>query len=91
MHHPGQLSGIDQRNLPQKLPPDGIQTIIQQRLTRVLVADQELLQLTAVAGRALNMALIKQLNDGEIPHAWLTRCANEYISTSLSEIINRMT
>ncbi len=47
----GRLKAIGEMTLPEQLLPEGIQTIIEQRLTYIPVKAQALLQLAAVAGQ----------------------------------------
>ncbi len=69
------LSDIGQMQLPERLMPVGIQSIIEGRLRRVPAAGHKLLQLAAVAGRELDLALLRQLSeDVSIDGWWLAVC-----------------
>lgn len=72
----GRLNEIGAMNLPGQVFPQGMQTIIQQRLDRVPAAAQHLLQLAAIAGRHLDLSLLGWLNQGEPLDGWLMSCAN---------------
>ncbi|MCA9997705.1 MAG: AAA family ATPase, partial [Anaerolineales bacterium] len=72
----GQLTAIGRAELPESLMPDGIQTIIKQRLERVPLEAQPLLKLTAVAGRHLDLALLRGLAPKiNVDNWWLSVCA----------------
>ena len=68
----GELDLIDHANLPEKLLPDGIRSIVQRRLDRVPEDARPLLQLAALAGRELDLDLLRTFTadfDG-----WLEQC-----------------
>ena len=76
----GQLAAIGHELWPETLMPDGIQTIVNQRLARVPESARHLLELAAVAGRELDMALLQQLApEVDIENRWLPVCAETTI------------
>ncbi|MCA9995563.1 MAG: DUF2791 family P-loop domain-containing protein [Anaerolineales bacterium] len=75
----GRLSAVSQMELPDRLFPQGIESLIRRRLARVPEAVKRLLPGVAVAGRQLDLAVVRQLA-GQIGLAmplvdWLTVCA----------------
>ena len=70
----GQLGNIGQANLPERLFPEGIQSIVQRRLQQVPSNAQSLLQVAAVAGRELNLRLLRTQSNGLNLENWLTTC-----------------
>jgi tetratricopeptide (TPR) repeat protein len=72
----GQLTAIGRAELPERLMPQGIQTVISRRLQRIPAAAQPLLVQTAVAGRELDLALLHILAPGlDLDSWWLPACA----------------
>lgn len=75
----GRLSAIGQMPLPQQLFPQGIQTIVRRRLSRVPDAAVPLLVGTAVAGRQIDLKLLPLLagttNTTISIETWLSTCA----------------
>ncbi len=68
----GQLDRIADADLNDKLLPVGIQDVFQRRLNRIPEADHPLLQLAALAGRELDLDVLRHLSpDCE---GWLERC-----------------
>ena len=69
----GQLETIGQMHLPETVFPAGIATIISQRLANLPTEVKPLLNLAALAGRELNLPLLKFLSAGHISleKAWL--------------------
>lgn len=79
----GRLSAISSADLPKKLFPRGIETIIERRLTRVPERAKPLLTGAAVLGRQLDLSLLSELaathsNDLELDD-WLNLCADAAI------------
>ncbi|MGB0387255.1 MAG: tetratricopeptide repeat protein [Ardenticatenaceae bacterium] len=80
----GRLGGIANMSLPEKVMPQGIATIVQRRLARVPKAAHQLLNLAAVAGRALDLAVMEAFATETCPEErginmhnwWLPVCAN---------------
>ncbi|MEZ4513677.1 MAG: tetratricopeptide repeat protein [Chloroflexota bacterium] len=76
-HRAGRLAEIGRHALPQKVWPQGIQTLVQQRLNRLPATDHALLRLVSVAGRVLDRQLVEALAHGATPDwvdAWILRC-----------------
>ncbi|MEZ4513680.1 MAG: protein kinase [Chloroflexota bacterium] len=72
----GQLAAIGRTQLPHSLMPEGIQTIINRRLGRVPEIARPLLLQAAVAGRQLDLALLRNLAPKmDVDHWWLSVCA----------------
>ncbi|MEM9773495.1 MAG: tetratricopeptide repeat protein [Chloroflexota bacterium] len=72
----GQLASIGQSELPKSLMPNGIQTIIEHRLAQIPGSAQTLLIKAAVAGRQLDLDLLKSLEVGsDLEGWWLPLCA----------------
>ncbi|MFK7803631.1 MAG: protein kinase [Anaerolineae bacterium] len=73
----GQLAEIDEGNIPAKLLPDGIQTIVQQRLFKLALPERKLMQLAAIAGKQLDLDVMETLKkQSDLEHIslaqWLT-------------------
>lgn len=73
----GRMDRIGQGSLPSRIFADGIHSIIQRRLRRVSDADRQLLQVAAVAGRELDLNLLRQAapEDDDLS-AWLSACSD---------------
>jgi eukaryotic-like serine/threonine-protein kinase len=72
----GNLKGIMSISLPQSILAGGVMNVINRRLQSILPADRPFLELAAVAGRQLNLALLRTFDSAFNFEAWLTRCAN---------------
>jgi tetratricopeptide (TPR) repeat protein len=72
----GRLSGVGLMTLPDSVFAGGIQRIIQRRLDRVPVQARPLLKLAAVAGRALDLAVLRAVAPGTDFEAWLATGAS---------------
>ncbi|MDX2137518.1 MAG: tetratricopeptide repeat protein [Chloroflexota bacterium] len=79
----GRLGDIGQLTLPRTIFAGGIQNIVHRRLDRVPEWGQPLLQIVAIAGRQLDLAVIKHVleaNHAALPHhsldEWLRACAD---------------
>lgn len=72
----GSLDNIGRISLPLSVAAGGIQTVLRRRLNRVPESDMFLLQLAAVAGRELDLAVLDCLKGDLDLDAWLTTCAN---------------
>ena len=74
----GRLSAVSQMDLPDRLFPQGIESLIRRRLARVPEGVKRLLPGVAVAGRQLDLAMVRQLAgqiELEMPLVeWLTVC-----------------
>ncbi len=76
----GRLGDIGQMTLPETLLPNGIQGIVQRRVSKLSSDARALLVKTAVAGRELELSLIQYLSDGlDIANVWLPLCADAAI------------
>jgi eukaryotic-like serine/threonine-protein kinase len=74
----GRLQDVGQTTLPAMVFAGGIQTVVRHRLSRVPESARSLLQLAAVAGRLLDLSIIRSMAE-EIHidvEDWLTTCAN---------------
>jgi len=72
----GQLDRVAQMKLPEHVAAGGMMSVVQRRLSRVRPADRPLLELAAVAGRQLDVALLQNAAHEMDVAAWLMRCAN---------------
>lgn len=70
----GQLSHIDAHRLPKQVLTGGIQAIVQRRLARLPEEALPLLRLAAVAGRQLDLAMLRRFEDKL--QSWLYLAAN---------------
>lgn len=81
----GALATIGEMVLPEKIMPQGIQSIVQRRLARIPAGGRTLLQLMAIAGRQLDLTLAHALNQQtHIENEWLPLCA-EYAILEIHE------
>ena len=71
----GHLWAIGDMSLPDSLLPQGIESVIQRRLTHVPSRSRPLLVLAAVAGRRLDLPLLTYLAGGVDLSEWLNQCA----------------
>jgi eukaryotic-like serine/threonine-protein kinase len=76
----GKLDNIGSMKLPERVLAQGVQTIVERRLNQVSDDAHALLQLAAIAGRRLDLDILKHLintqkNTFSIDD-WLTTCAN---------------
>ena len=75
----GQLAEIGSSPLPPRVLTGGVQGVVQRRLNRVPPAARPLLQVAAVAGRQLDMAVIREVMGKEnapyLDH-WLSDCSD---------------
>lgn len=72
----GRLSGVGNMDLPARLFPQGIETIVRQRLDRVPPQAQALLRLAAVVGRQFDLEVLACLEELADLDEWLTVCVN---------------
>ncbi|MCP4997124.1 MAG: tetratricopeptide repeat protein [Gammaproteobacteria bacterium] len=77
----GQLDKVAQMTLPAGVFTGGMASLLQRRIQRVAAADQPLLQLAAVAGRELDMAIVRALARGVNIGRWLQRISDAAILT----------
>ncbi len=73
-----QLADIGLMTLPANVLAGGVQSLIRQRLDKIPVWGQPLLQYSALIGRTINFDLLDELNAPENPvvEDWLMICAN---------------
>ncbi len=69
----GQLGEIGRMDLPAGVLTNGMENLLQRRIKRITFEDQHLLQLAAVAGRQLDIALLTQLSSENELSGWLQR------------------
>jgi tetratricopeptide (TPR) repeat protein len=84
----GQLSNIGRTTLPRSVFAGGIRRLVQRRLSRLSPADRPLLQLAAVDGRTLDIALLAHVaREFDITdlEAWLLRCADAAVLEVVDE------
>lgn len=72
----GELDQIGDRQLPEKVISGGIQLIIQRRLNRVPQGYHPMLAIAAVAGRQLDLNLLRAIEPSIDIFRWLTACAS---------------
>lgn len=72
----GQLDQIGIVTLPRQVFAGGVQKIVERRLNAIPAADIPLLQLAAVAGRQIDMALLRHVAPTVDLERWLTTCAS---------------
>jgi len=77
----GQLNAVGLMALPVQLTAQGIEQVLQRRLSRVSADAWPLLNFAAVLGRELDLAVLGQFGHVQ---GWLTQCAN----ASVLEIAN---
>jgi predicted ATPase len=71
----GQLEQVGQMRLPQSILAAGMQTLIERRLAQAGRQAQALLPAAAIAGRQLDLTLLRCLNPAVNLEAFLNRCA----------------
>ena len=72
----GQLDKIGTITLPAHVVSGGIKRLVQRRLERVPAEDRPLLELAAIAGRQLDLALLRTTKMVSDVEQWLTACVN---------------
>ncbi len=72
----GQLDKIGVTRPPQFIMPRGMQALLQRRLSRVPKDARPLMQLASVAGRVLDLALLRALEPEADFDDWLAKCAD---------------
>lgn len=79
----GRLSAISQASLPERLFPQGIETIVSRRLAQVSETARSLLPGAAVLGRQLDLSLLMHLAQRQPIYiqldGWLSTCADAAI------------
>ncbi len=72
----GQLDQIGQSTLPEAVFAGGVQRIVQNRLKLVPAYAHHLLQIAALAGRQLDLTVLRELEPEIDLERWLTDCTN---------------
>ncbi|MFN8440595.1 MAG: tetratricopeptide repeat protein [Caldilineaceae bacterium] len=72
----GSLDQVSQMDLPEQVRAGGILQLVQRRLGRIPAWDRPLLDLAAVAGRRLDLLLLRHLAPDSDLEQWLTDCVN---------------
>lgn len=72
----GNLDEIGRSTLPEQVFAGGMQTVINRRLNRINPSGHALLNLAAVIGRQLDLALLQRLEPEANIDGWLTECVN---------------
>jgi tetratricopeptide (TPR) repeat protein len=72
----GRLSEVGRKMLPERVLAGGVQNIIQRRLARVPEDGRAMLELVAIAGRELDLDILRRVNGTTNLEEWLTICAN---------------
>jgi ABC-type oligopeptide transport system substrate-binding subunit len=72
----GQLERVGVMTLPMRVFADGVRELVRRRLNRVPEPARPLLQLAAVAGRQLELDVLRALAPEVDLDAWLTSCAD---------------
>ncbi|MEM7799899.1 MAG: AAA family ATPase, partial [Chloroflexota bacterium] len=76
----GHLAAISQMDLPHTLLPNGVRDILNRRVEKLPKEARDLILKTAVAGRELDLPLIKVLGkDIDVDNRWLPQCAEAAI------------
>jgi tetratricopeptide (TPR) repeat protein len=75
----GRLDYIGAMTLPTKVFAGGIRAVVSRRLSRVPPSAQALLKLAAVAGRWLDLQLLKHLSPNTNLDWWLTTCSEAVV------------
>ncbi|MFZ0547881.1 MAG: tetratricopeptide repeat protein [Candidatus Promineifilaceae bacterium] len=77
----GQLEEIGSMELPTDVFTSGMKFLLQRRIRRVPAGDQPLLQLAAVAGQVLDLALLQALAETLDVEDWLQRVSETAVLT----------
>jgi tetratricopeptide (TPR) repeat protein len=72
----GQLADIGSATLPARIEAEGVQEVIQHRLTRVPQGARRLLQMAAVLGRQLDLNLLHSIEPDADLGTWLSALAD---------------
>ncbi|MFQ6104956.1 MAG: protein kinase, partial [Candidatus Glassbacteria bacterium] len=82
----GQIDDIATMTLPEKVFSGGVQEVVQRRLNRVPSNARPLLQLAAVAGRELDLSVLRELAPEEDIDIWLTTGADSAVLEAQGEM-----
>src|SRR5262249_1280627 len=80
----GQLDNVGRMTLPRTIFAQGIKTVVQRRLARVPASARPLLEVAAVAGRELDLQVLKLVGAASLEtsdstsqiESWLNACAD---------------
>ncbi|HEX2623480.1 MAG TPA: tetratricopeptide repeat protein, partial [Phototrophicaceae bacterium] len=75
----GQLDQVTVSSLPQKIVAGGMQAVVLRRLSRVPTAARPLLEIAAIAGRELDLAVLLATAVDTMTDSWLTICTDASI------------
>ncbi len=78
----GRLTDIGLKTLPQKIFAGGIQQIVSRRLSKVPESARPLLNLAAVAGRQINLQILREATGAIDFEEWLVSCADAAVIES---------
>ena len=81
----GQLDRIGEADLPDGLLTGGIERMAWRRVSRIPEADRGPLELAAVLGRELDLAVLQRLEPSLDTGSWLAHCANAAVLESLGD------
>lgn len=76
----GRLSNVGRMTLPHSVFAGGVMKVVQHRLSRVPEQHHALLKIAAVAGRQIDIALLRHIAPTQIDE-WLTVCVNNAVLT----------
>jgi tetratricopeptide (TPR) repeat protein len=79
----GRLTEVGKMTLPASVFAGGIARIVKRRLSRVPAEARALLELAAVAGRAIDLAVLRAAAPEADLESWLTACANAAVIESV--------
>jgi serine/threonine protein kinase/tetratricopeptide (TPR) repeat protein len=75
----GRLDQVAYMDLPENIVAGGVQSVILRRLEHVPESERELLQLAAIAGRELDLNVMRRVSEGTDLEEWLTICSNSAV------------
>jgi len=84
----GRLSDIGRATLPHHVFAGGVQQIVKRRLNRISDADRALLRFAAIAGRQIDLDLLRKLSPDTTEAQlddWLTACTNAAVLDKMNE------
>jgi tetratricopeptide (TPR) repeat protein len=70
----GELLALGETDLPERVTAGGVQAVIERRLGRISESDRALLEVAAVAGRAVDLALMRAIAPQIDLDQWLLNC-----------------
>lgn len=81
----GGLRDIGNVTLPVRVLAGGMQQVVQRRLSRIPAAARALLDVAAIAGRFLDLELLKQIQPDVDMDDWLITCSSAAVIDNLDE------